>query len=135
MTARRVDQGMAVAAAEALPAKVDSELRTRYRHLRIMLHTAGLAATYAYIASKSRDADGGHDTLASAYQAARMGIVAQLKDKGLLDSDATDTRQVLARLGGMGPVEYARASAETAAFIGWLSRLADAEWQDGNAGA
>jgi CRISPR/Cas system CMR-associated protein Cmr5 small subunit len=135
MTARRVDQGMAVAAAEALPAKVDSELRSRYRHLRVMLHTAGLAATYAYIASKSRDADGGQDTLARAYQAARMGIVAQLKDKGLLDSDATDTRQVLARLGGMGPVEYARASAETAAFIGWLSRLADAEWQAGTAGA
>ena len=35
-----------------------------------------------------------------------------------------------AQLGGMDPVQYARASAEAAAFVGWLSRLADATWQD-----
>ena len=55
MTVHRVDQGMAVAAARSLPDNVDKELRTRYRQLRVMLHTAGLAATYAYIASKAGD--------------------------------------------------------------------------------
>jgi CRISPR-associated protein Cmr5 len=54
---RRVDQGMAAAAAQALPEEVDRELRTRYRQLRVMLHAAGLAATYAFIASKAKVAE------------------------------------------------------------------------------
>ena len=121
---------MAVAASLALPPKVDGELRTRYRQLRVMLHTAGLAATYAYIASKAKDADGGKDKLAKAYQEARSGIQVCLKASGLLEDDKASTRDVLARLGRMRPVEYARASAEVAAFMSWLSRLADAVWQE-----
>jgi CRISPR/Cas system CMR-associated protein Cmr5 small subunit len=94
-----------------------------------MLHTAGLAATYVYIASKAKDDGGGQDKLAKAYQDARNGIVRQLRSAELLEDGKTATRDVLARLGEMNAVEYARASAEVAAFISWLSRLADAEWQ------
>ena len=130
MTARRVDQGMAVAASRALPAKVDKELRTRYRQLRVMLHTAGLAATYAYIASKARETGDGQDKLAKAYQEARVGIQVCLKAAGLLADDKASARDVLTRLGQMKPAEYARAGAEAAAFMSWLSRLADAEWQE-----
>jgi CRISPR type III-B/RAMP module-associated protein Cmr5 len=132
MTARRVDQGKAVAASRHLPAKVNDELRTRYRQLRVMLHTAGLAATYAYIASKAKETSGGQDELAKAYQQTRSGIQVCLKEAGLLEDDKATTRDVLARLGRMGTVEYARASVEVAAFMSWLSRLADAEWQAGD---
>jgi CRISPR type III-B/RAMP module-associated protein Cmr5 len=132
MTARRVDQGKAVAASRHLPAKVNRELRTRYRQLRVMLHTAGLAATYAYIASKAKETSGGQDELAKAYQETRSGIQVCLNDAGLLEDEKATARDVLAQLGRMGTVEYARASAEVAAFLSWLSRLADAEWQEGD---
>jgi CRISPR/Cas system CMR-associated protein Cmr5 small subunit len=125
MTARRIDQGMAVAAARALPDAFDPELRSRYRQLRIMLHTAGLAATYAFIVSRGA----GQDKLAKAYQAAGTGITNQLKASGLLETDGASPREILERIGKLKPVEYARASAEAAAFTGWLSRLADAEVQ------
>jgi CRISPR/Cas system CMR-associated protein Cmr5 small subunit len=128
MTVRRVDQGMAAAAAGLLPDKVSRELRTRYRQLRIMTHTAGLAATYAFIAAKA----GERNDLAVAYRRAGAGIRARLADLGLLEGDvrrmsATD---VLRELGRMDAVQYARASAEVAAFTGWLARLADAVTPD-----
>jgi CRISPR/Cas system CMR-associated protein Cmr5 small subunit len=137
MTVHRVDQGMAAAAARALPDNVDKELRTRYRQLRVMLHTAGLAATYAFIASKASDADGettsgGADKLARAYRDAAAGIRAQLADLGVFAGDVRQmgVRDFMTELGRMDPVRYARASAEASAFVSWLSRLADATWQE-----
>lgn len=132
MTAVRVDQEMAAAAAEALPDQVDRELRTRYRQLRVMLHTAGLAATYAFIAAKAKDTDGtGHgrpDKLAVAYQTAGEAIRRRLSARRMFPggSEPRNAREVLAALGKMSQVEYARASAEAVALVGWLSRLADA---------
>jgi CRISPR type III-B/RAMP module-associated protein Cmr5 len=128
MTVLRVDQGMAAAAARVVPPEVDKELRTRYRQLRIMLHTAGLAATYAFIASKARDA--GRDPLATAYQKAGEAIRDRIAGLGLLPGDVRELRDVLARLGEMGAADYARASAEATAFTGWLSRLGDALYQE-----
>lgn len=124
---RRIDQGMATAAAALLPPQVSQELRTRYRQLRIMLHNAGLAATYTFIAAKA----GERSSLAEAYQKAGEGIRDRLIDAGLLTagSSPVSVRQVVAELGGMDPVQYARASAEAAALAGWLSRLADAAYQ------
>jgi len=127
MSVRRVDQGMAAAAAGLLPAKVSKELRTRYRQLRIMTHTAGLAATYAFIAAKA----GERSDLAVAYQRAGEGIRERLTGLGLLSGDAKQmgVREVLGQLGGMDAVQYARASAEATAFTSWLARLADAMHQ------
>ncbi|HLI39925.1 MAG TPA: type III-B CRISPR module-associated protein Cmr5 [Streptosporangiaceae bacterium] len=137
MTVRRIDQGMAAAAARALPQDlvVDKELRTRYRQLRVMLHTAGLAATYAFIASKAGDTDGGPDgsgRLAGAYRQAGDAIRGRLSDMELFPGGArpAGVRDVMAELGKMDPVQYARASAEAAALVGWLSRLADAAFQE-----
>jgi CRISPR type III-B/RAMP module-associated protein Cmr5 len=142
MTVIRVDQGLAAAAAAALPEKVNKELRTRYHQLRVMLHTAGLAATYAFIASKTKDPDdsaGSADQakLAAAYRDAAVGILSRLARRGLLaaDPEQMSAREVLRELGGMDPVRYARASAEAAAFVRWLSRLADAVFQEGGADA
>lgn len=142
MTVHRVDQGMAVAAARILPEEVGKELRTRYRQLRMMLHTAGLAATYAFIAARSKGLDGENDRadgdkLAQAYAAAAAGIREQLHETGLFAVDVRPmgVRQFLTALGGMDPVQYARASAEATAFVGWLSRLADATWQDSDRSA
>lgn len=132
-----MDQGMAVAAVRALPEKIDSELRTRYRHLRVMLHAAGLTATYAYMAAKAGPGDGASSGLAGAYRGAAKELRVRLAEMGLLPGDAAQmsVRDVMRELGAMDPVRYARASAEAAAFAGWLSRLADAAWQEGKRGA
>jgi CRISPR type III-B/RAMP module-associated protein Cmr5 len=137
MTARRIDQGMAAAAARALGAdggrepEVSKELRTRFRQLRAMLHTAGLAATYAFIASKAGGTagNGSRDPLAEAYRTVEESIRDHLAKEGMLPADAGVAR-VLLTLGEMNPVQYARASAEATALVGWLSRLADAAYQE-----
>lgn len=128
MTVLRIDQGMAVAAARALPGnfEVDKELRARYRQLRAMLRGAGLAATYAYIVSKAKTGPDA-DKLARAYAAAEQAIRKRIFAGGALPGSA---REVLTKLGEMNAVDYARASAEVSAFAGWLSRLADAAWQE-----
>jgi CRISPR/Cas system CMR-associated protein Cmr5 small subunit len=128
MSARRIDQGMAAAAAELLPDPVTRELRTRYRQLRIMTRTAGLAGTYAFIASK----EGEGSDLALAYRKAAQGIRDRLGQMQLLPAEARQmtAREVLHELGNMDMARYTRASAEAAAFIGWLARLADAAYQD-----
>lgn len=130
MTTRRIDQNMATAAAAALP-RVDKDqdkkaLRTRYRQLGNMLHTAGLAATYAFIAARSSTEK---DVLADAYRQVAQGLRTRLADVGLLTTSNLDPREVLEALGAMSAVEYARASAEAAALTRWLSRLADATYQ------
>lgn len=126
MSVQRVDQGLAVAAARALPEdlKVSKELRTRYRQLAAMLQNAGLAATYAFIASK---ANPGADRLDAAYTAAERAIRERIFPVGSVPGNA---RATVGRLGEMDAVDYAVASAEAAAFIGWLRRLADAAWQE-----
>jgi CRISPR/Cas system CMR-associated protein Cmr5 small subunit len=135
MTVMRVDQGMAAAAVRALPVRVDKDLRTRYKQLRVMLHTAGLAATYAFIASKAGDPDSSGTE--GAYRRAADGIKDRLAELGLLSGDARTmgVREVLGQLGRMDSVPYTRASAEATAFAGWLSRLADAAYQEENAAA
>lgn len=133
MSTRRIDQDMARAAAAALtPASELSEqqrktIRTRYRTLGAMLHSAGLAATYAYIAAKSAGAD--RDPLAEAYRKTALGIRERLDHVGLLPAHL-GPQELLAELGKMNAVDYARASAEAAALTRWLSRLADATYQE-----
>jgi CRISPR/Cas system CMR-associated protein Cmr5 small subunit len=101
-------------------------LRTRYRQLRIMLHTAGLAATYAFVASKA----GGSGTLERAYAEAARGIRQRLADVLAGSAAQMDAREVLRQLGEMDSTKYARASAEATSLVGWLSRLADACYQE-----
>ena len=123
--ARRIDQGMAAAAAELLDGQeVTRELRTRYRQLSAMFYSAGLAATYAFIAAKA----GEQDKLGRAYRKAGEAIGRRLAEMDLLPATAAqlDVGAVMAALGGMDVVTYARASAEATALASWLRRLADA---------
>ena len=134
MSVRRVDQDMAATAAGMLrpPGELTGAdkkaLRTRYRQLRIMLHTAGLAATYAFVASKA----GGSGTLERAYAEAARGIRVRLADMNVLTGSAArmDAREVLRQLGEMDGMRYARASTEATSLVSWLSRLADACYQE-----
>jgi len=146
VSVRRLDQGMAAAAAALLPSERDlsaaerKALRTRYRQLRAMLHTAGLAATYAFVVAKAgADADGEAGPLQAAYEKAASGIRDRLAGLGLLTGDRRrmDAREVLRQFGEMPGADYARSSAEAAALLTWLSRLADACYppgQDDDAG-
>jgi CRISPR type III-B/RAMP module-associated protein Cmr5 len=126
MRVQRVDQDCAAAAAGLLPEESDpqlrKELRTRYRKLSAMLHGAGLAATYAFVAARTSG------RLGESYQEVADGIRRRLAERGLLNGDS-NLRNVLRQLGEMDIVTYARASAEAAALLSWLSRLADATYQ------
>jgi hypothetical protein len=129
---RRVDQDMAAEAARLLPPTVSSQLRTRYRTLRVMCHTSGLAATYAYVASKAGSGPG----LERAYEDVRVGLGRHLCSAGTLpDVDPQDARQVLTELAKLSAAEYLRASAQVTALLGWLARLADAVVDRGRATA
>lgn len=138
MTPARIDQDMAVTAAALLPPTVTKELRTRYRQLRIMLHSAGLAATYAYVAAKSKakpnssnDDESEGEGLSSAYQRVAEGIRIRLGGLGLLGGDPRQAshREVFSKLGEADAVAYARASTEISQLASWLSRLADAMYE------
>lgn len=126
---RRVDQGMAAAAADILgDGTISDEIRTRYRQLPIMLHVAGLPATCAYVVAKRGDKEG----IGQAYRSVAQGICTHLKNMGLL-SDA-DPSLLVGRLSKMSPDQYARASMEVSLLAGWLSRLADAAHKAQKAG-
>ncbi|MGJ3558958.1 type III-B CRISPR module-associated protein Cmr5 [Streptomyces sp. INA 01156] len=120
---------MAVMASGMLPADIDRSLRTRLRQLPVMLRTAGLAATYAYVLAKR----GSDSSLEQAYQKVADGIRTYLGDRALIggvtrwDSD----RALLDALAQADRAAYQRASAEVSALAGWLSRLADARFQEG----
>lgn len=121
---RRVDQDMAATAARLLHPPISDQLRTRYRQLPVMVRTAGLAATYAFCASKAADGEG---ALATAYREVTKGMRECLRRRGLLtEPQAASDHAVLTALGGMGLHDYTRASAEIAELTGWLSRLAEA---------
>jgi CRISPR type III-B/RAMP module-associated protein Cmr5 len=125
---RRVDQGMAAAAAAILGDEpIDRTLRTRYRQLPVMLHTAGLAATYAFVLSKS----GGDGKLSTAYEKVAKGIRMHLVTNGLLPGCTTEgpLHGVLNAMANCDSSTYARAAAEITALAGWLSRLAEARYQ------
>ena len=120
---RRIDQGMAAAATALVPGEVSPQLRTRYRTLRVMCHTSGLAATYAYVAAKSN----GGDSTAQAYRRVRDGIGDQLSAMDVVpQSAAHDPRELLTRLGGLDAVTYLAASAQVTTLLGWMARIADA---------
>jgi CRISPR/Cas system CMR-associated protein Cmr5 small subunit len=120
----RVDQHMARAAAAMLPDTIEKELRTRYRQLPVMVRTAGLAATYAYLVGKSDPST----SLGRAYRDLATGIRLYLTRPGT-GGQATTNPQMLAALGQMAAADYARAGREVELLAVWCARLADAAWQ------
>jgi CRISPR/Cas system CMR-associated protein Cmr5 small subunit len=117
---RRLDQGMAVAASRALPAVVDPDTLTRLRQLPVLLHTAGLAATLAFLDAKS----GQGTPLEQAYQNTAAAITDRVAAR-LGIEPAPTPHAMLATLGGLGAVDYQLASSEAQAFAGWLRRIAE----------
>ncbi len=96
MSVQRIEQNLARTAADLLPDTITKELRTRYRALPVMLHSSGLAATYAFIAAKAN----GDDRLADAYDRVARGIRERLREQSLLTQAQTvDHRTVLRELG------------------------------------
>lgn len=121
---RGVDQDWALAAARALPDPLTKEQRTRFRTLRTMLRTSGLATTYAFIAAKSDS----HTPVGLAYDQTRALIEEHLADAdlGLLRSDTRGARGILAQLGDLSPAAYLLATRTASGLLDWLARLAEA---------
>jgi CRISPR/Cas system CMR-associated protein Cmr5 small subunit len=120
----RVDQDQARAAAMMLDGiTVNASLRTRYRTLRVMSHTSGLAATYAYVAARARK----NDSSADAYAKVQKGLADRLVARRWIEKKyRDDPRALLQELGEMDTVDYLAASADATALLGWLARLGDA---------
>lgn len=130
---KRVDQGMAEAAAAILGDRVDEATRTRMRQLPQRLRGSGLAATYAFLLAKGA----GSGDVAAAYRKLARGIAQRVAEEGLLpvDGSAQDLeRQFLQRLTQADLTRYARVSAEVDALAVWLSRLAEALRPDSSGG-
>lgn len=138
MSVRRADQGAALAAARALPASISAAQRSRYRTLRVMCRTSGLAATYAFIAAKAgtatlgsaaedveTDIGGGGGEVAQSYRATLDQVTAHLRSVGLADN-VEHPVDVVAWLGALRVDEYTRASNAVSDLLTWLSRLAEA---------
>lgn len=126
---RRTDQGAAVAAARVLPTTITPVQRRRYRTLRVMIRTSGLAATYAFIAAKAGPANpaapAADTPVAAAYRTVLEHVTTHLTSVGLRDS-AMHPVDVIAWLGNLSTDQYARASNTVSELLTWLSRLADA---------
>lgn len=120
---RLKEQDLASVALRALPATVTRALRTRYRTLRIMCHTSGLAATYAFAASKAANTGSAE---ASAYRQVHEQISARLRDTRAINQASTDIEAVLEELTSMDAPAYLRATEDIALLLEWLARLADA---------
>lgn len=130
---RRIDQNMARSAAGLLPqveGEHAKELRTRFRHLPVQLHSSGLASTYAFLAARSASASSPH--LQRAYTEVAQRIRTHLAEEHLIDAGLSTApaprvhRAMMEALAGMDAVSYARATREIAALFSWLRRLADA---------
>ncbi|MET9711716.1 type III-B CRISPR module-associated protein Cmr5 [Nocardiopsis alba] len=130
---RRVDQNMARSAAGLLPqveGEHAKELRTRFRHLPVQLHSSGLASTYVFLASRAASASSPH--LRRAYTEVAQRIRTHLAEGHLIDAELGTApvpgvhRAMLEALAGMDSVSYARATREIAVLFSWLRRLADA---------
>ena len=125
----RVDQAMAAAAAGMLPERISRELRTRYRQLPVMIRTAGLAATYAFLLAKANGKDS--TELSRAYRQVADGIRKHLASRKLLPDDRADltNEKLLTWMGEANLADYTRAAAEVEALARWLSRLAEATYR------
>lgn len=126
----RVDQGLARIAHDILPAVVSRELRTRMRQLPSRLRGSGLAATYAFILSKAENDP--EDALALAYYRLAEKIAQHVSDRRLLGNVEADLdcKGFMRALGMADAGQYSRVSAEIDALAVWLSRLADAYYEE-----
>lgn len=124
--AQRLDQELAAIALTVLDNQVSKDLRTRMRQLPSRLRGSGLAATYAFVLSKS-DPDPNKE-LGYAYHRLAAAIADHVSRRGLLGAAGTviTSQGLPAALAHATPSQYARTSAEIDALAGWLSRLADA---------
>ncbi|GAA3820724.1 type III-B CRISPR module-associated protein Cmr5 [Streptomyces chiangmaiensis] len=127
----RLDQSMAHAASSMLPDAVPDRLRTRYRQLPVMLRISGLAATYAFILSSSRPDP--TKEVGFAYKLVADGIRTHISEHALLGQGKrwVSNRDLLEAFAEADRSVYARVSAEIEALAGWLSRLAEARYREG----
>lgn len=127
----RIDQSMATRAAEVLNLPVTTpdlakRVRTRMRQLPMRVRSSGLAATFAFIDSKSD----GTDTIAQAYTRLRGAIIGHVGERGLLPGLEPDAapEEFLRLLALAETAAYSRVTAEIDLLAGWLSRIADARF-------
>jgi CRISPR-associated protein (Cas_Cmr5) len=119
----RIDQGMAVRAAEILGTEtIDQDLRSVLRGLPVMIRTNGFAMTCVFLLARSK-------TTNDRYWKA---VTALLADTASVVGVASDPRPVvmldtIAQLDGQ---QYLLAEHHGRLLAGWLARLADALYEE-----
>jgi CRISPR/Cas system CMR-associated protein Cmr5 small subunit len=118
----RVDRGLAVAAASALPTEVDGELRSTLQSLPVMIHVSGFAAACAYLLSRAK-AQGDTDRY---WKAARAVLDDAAQFVQLDGRDGLNPLRLLDKLVASSDQEYAAAERRAKSFAVWLARIAAA---------
>ncbi|MFT4136276.1 type III-B CRISPR module-associated protein Cmr5 [Microbacterium sp.] len=123
----RRDQGLAVQAAQFVNGiePYTAEVRTRLRGLPYLLHRSGLAATLAYISSKSGAGEG----LPGAYSKVEALLKERIKHsevRGASSFDSLRDPDSVAWLQKLSPAEYARLTEAVADIVLWVKRLSEA---------
>lgn len=118
--ADRLDQLLAVRAAEVLPAEVSPVLRTRMRGLPVLVHTSGLAATCAFLLSRSERPE-----MTDPYYHAAMAMLTTAAEAARLPV-GKDPHVLLDSLVRARGHQYLMGETRARELALWLSRLAQA---------
>jgi hypothetical protein len=117
---RRVDQDLAVKAAEALPATVNRELLTVLRAVPVLIHGNGLVMAVTYLLAKAKGNSGDrHWTVAQA-------ILGEAADLIRLNLDTDDPLTILDALATVDSARYAVAQRRARELAVWLGRIGSA---------
>jgi hypothetical protein len=119
----RIDQGMAVRAAEILGTEtIDQDLRRVLRGLPVMIRTNGLAMTCVFLLARSKKTNDRYWKAATALLADTASVVGV----------ASDPRPVvmLDRIAQLDGQRYLLAENHGRLLAGWLARLADALYEE-----
>lgn len=119
----RVDRGLAVAAAEALPATIEGDYLTVLKGLPVLVQTSGLAATAAYLLSRAGapPADGSEDK-GKRYREAATALLADAAEFVGLAGDGAPV-PLLDAVSRLDESRYRIAERRARAFAVWLARL------------
>lgn len=118
---RRVDQDLAVKAAEALPPTVDPRLLTVLRAVPVLLHTNGLAMAMTYLLAKAKTRTEGDRF----WQVASV-ILTDAADTIRLHPADDDPLTILDALNRVETSRYVVAQRRARELTVWLSRVGSA---------
>ncbi|MER7011666.1 type III-B CRISPR module-associated protein Cmr5 [Saccharopolyspora sp. NPDC000359] len=124
---QRLDQGLAVAAADVLPPQVDRELLTVLRSVPVLIHNNGLAMAATYLLSKAKQANAD-----DRYWKVAHKLLEEAAAVIRLDLESGDPLRVLDALIKAPNENYVVAQRRAQELAVWMSRIGSARKAPGD---